>query len=202
MDNVSTTMPAVEEDASYEIHALRMHVLDLESRLEAAMRLIEMQKVQYALVQSSLMLPSTKETHHHHQVPSHRHPTDTPFIEAASKGDHATLVAILEQVDQGLLAKPDADDVNAALVWACWHGGSEKVVKILVDRAKADVHVDYESPLLWACRAQAKDIVQALLERGGDPNALDGSAMRVASVAATRDIFDLLVKFGGRTHSL
>lgn len=87
------------------------------------------------------------------------------------------------------------------LLQACMKN-QKRAVQVILKSGGADVNErDEESgtPLIYACRNNASDIVRMLLDHGADPNLGDGKnymALHYAAVLGNLPIIDLLVKAG------
>lgn len=171
------------------VHLLRSRVVELEMQVEAGRRELERQRQVSAMLQSRLLLAtdSSPEDDLRRGPKSH---CGGPIVLAASRAD----VPALRQSIRSAGGPARVDEMNAALMWACWQGSLESAT-LLIDGG-ADFRAEHDSALIWACRSGSCDVVRELLRRGADPNALDGCPLRVAAVSGSRAVFEALLEGG------
>lgn len=74
------------------------------------------------------------------------------------------------------------------------------IIRGLIEEG-ADVHVDEEYPLIWACKEGRYDIVKLLIEYGADVHARDDGALFGASVNGHIEVVRLLLKNGADIYA-
>uniref|UniRef100_A0A667Z7H9 Uncharacterized protein n=1 Tax=Myripristis murdjan TaxID=586833 RepID=A0A667Z7H9_9TELE len=117
------------------------------------------------------------------------------FCCVASSGPHLRCLQLL------LGADADVNNVSAAgkpvLLAACEVARQEVGVALSLLEGGADPNIGHQvtghTALMEACRAGLVELVRAILQRGGNPNARDDRNMTAAHMAAERGFFEALV---------
>jgi len=83
-----------------------------------------------------------------------------------------------------------ANTEQTTLLWQLVHAGDINSLKSLLYREPTYVHhraEDGRGPLFWAYEYQKSEIIDFLLERGADPDALDVNNQKPAELSQNRD---------------
>lgn len=100
-------------------------------------------------------------------------------ILAAVRGN-VTAIKQWLSMNRGSRNNMEKDAINTALLRACQYKNRLAALE-LIDSGGANVHVEHESPLLWACANSDHALARDLLSRGADRAALDWCAVRIAA---------------------
>ena len=122
---------------------------------------------------------------------------DSPLIEAAKKGDVATVRALIaKRADVNETAR----DGSTALLWAAYQSDLPMTQALIAAGAKPNTPNKYGiTPLLQASRTGAAPIIQALLRAGGDlkvTHTEGETALMAASYAGNVEAVRLLLEAG------
>lgn len=124
------------------------------------------------------------------------------LVEAAKRGDRATVGTLLEQ---GADAGATASDGSTALHWAAHLDDSRMAALLVQSGAKGDVTNRYGvTPLIPACTNGNAAMVELLLKAGADPNmATPGgeTALMVAARTGKPDAVRILLAQGAKPQS-
>jgi ankyrin repeat protein len=127
---------------------------------------------------------------------------DNPLVEAARKGDIATV--------RGLIAKKSdvnetARDGSTALLWAAYNADLPMAQALIAAGARTNIANKYGvTPLLQASRTGAAPIIQALLRAGADPKLThpEGETpLMAASYAGSLESVKLLLETGADVNA-
>jgi ankyrin repeat protein len=106
-----------------------------------------------------------------------------PLVDAAKKGDHETLRALLKQ--SGVNVNAAEPDGTTSLHWASYHDDLEAAELLIRAGAKANTANDLGATPLWAASENGSEaMVRRLLAAGASPNAKLMSGETVLMVAA------------------
>ena len=125
-----------------------------------------------------------------------------PLVDAAKRGDGATVAALLD--GGASVASADADG-STALHWASHRDDAATVARLVDAGADVDAATDLGVTALWAASQNASAaLAETLLKAGADPNRplLAGeTALMVAARAGAPDVAGLLLAFGADTEA-
>lgn len=189
------------DDDDSEVFELRMQLLDKESQIrKLSERLLQQQdlivQLQTTLMESSMLDENVE------RVP--------PIVIAAKLGNVDSIEAMLgpEPVDVPAGAgveRRDQDVLDDALLSACMNGHVE-AARLLIKHG-ANVHVDYDSPLIWACRRSCTDpdaaeqLVRLLINSGANMRTLNDYPLRHATQHHNVELIRELVTHGAESCS-
>jgi ankyrin repeat protein len=127
---------------------------------------------------------------------------DNPVVEAARRGDVATVRALIAK--RASVNEPSRDG-STALLWAAYHADLPMVQALIAAGATTNTANKYGvSPLLQASRTGATPVVQALLRAGADAKQAhpEGETpLMAASYAGSLDSVKLLLEAGAEVNA-
>jgi ankyrin repeat protein len=127
---------------------------------------------------------------------------DNPVVEAARRGDVATVRALIAK--RANVNEPSRDG-STALLWAAYHADLPMVQALIAAGATTNTANKYGvTPLLQASRTGATPVVQALLRAGADAKQThpEGETpMMAASYSGTLDSVKLLLEAGAEVNA-
>jgi ankyrin repeat protein len=127
---------------------------------------------------------------------------DNPLVEAARKGDIATVRALIAKKSD---INETARDGSTALLWAAYNADLPMAQALIAAGARANIANKYGvTPLLQASRTGAAPIIQALLRAGADPKLThpEGETpLMAASYAGSLESVKLLLETGADVNA-
>jgi ankyrin repeat protein len=127
---------------------------------------------------------------------------DNPVVEAARRGDVATVRALIAK--RANVNEPSRDG-STALLWAAYHADLPMVQALIAAGATTNTANKYGvTPLLQASRTGATPVVQALLRAGADAKQThpEGETpLMAASYSGTLDSVKLLLEAGAEVNA-
>lgn len=187
------------DDVFGELLELKRSNMDKDNEIRRLRQRMEAQRHMLNFIQEETLGVS-----HHHPFPPQQQQQQSDeddacsMTVAAAAGDLNALSSLLKshkrrrttdttttitEVDTALLAATENQHLEAA--------------RLLLDVGKANVHVDSDSALLWACLKGDVAMVKMLMEHGADPFALECCPIRIASSRKDVAIIRQLVGGGG-----
>jgi ankyrin repeat protein len=125
-----------------------------------------------------------------------------PLVDAAKRGDTASVRSLLQRTRDANVAEPDG---TTALHWAAQRGDATLTEILLRAGAKAKTATRYGvTPLALACQRGSGPVVRQLLVAGADANAaLPGgeTALMTAARAGAVDVLELLLARGANPNA-
>ena len=127
---------------------------------------------------------------------------DNPLVEAAKKGDVATVRALIAK--RADVNEPSRDG-STALLWAAYNADLPMAQALIAAGAKANTPNRYGvTPLLQASRTGASPVIQALLRAGADPKLThpEGeTSLMAASYSGSVEAVKLLLEAGADVNA-
>lgn len=164
-----------------ELLALRQRLADYEAEVHALRAQVRAQRQLLELLQADALEAVGASSRGAASAVQH----EVPLLLAADRGDE-DMVRLL--MDEGEASSADARKHGDAALLIAAQGGHVGVARALLERGAANVHVDIDSPLLWAAKRGDLPMTELLLEHGADPGALRACALRLAIAGGHADV--------------